>query len=182
MDNYRATTHHPDKIAASEDRALSEAYFVHLKLAQDTLLHPTKRWVYDRFGPVMLDWRHCSSIRDYLLFGLRYYLPTYTTFGMAMVVAAVTGYLQWGRFVSVPLCVLFLLLPLMMSFRSGATSSLPPFFSSRSTCPLAPTPLPSSPKLSTHSSARQLTLLSFPSSSSSLLAKRSSRSSSASLS
>jgi len=97
--NARAATHHPDKISASEDRAASEAYFVHLKLAQDTLLNPIKRYAYDRFGPDMLDWEHCSSVHDYLLFGLRFYSPSYIGAAIMLIILGVMGYLQWGRFV-----------------------------------------------------------------------------------
>jgi len=93
-----AATHHPDKVTSEQDRAMTEAYFVHLKLAQDTLLNPVKRFAYDRFGPEMISWEHCSTVRGYLLYGLRTYAPTYIGAGIMLVILGVTGYLQWGRF------------------------------------------------------------------------------------
>ncbi|KAL9121639.1 MAG: hypothetical protein Q9187_001806 [Circinaria calcarea] len=98
-----AALHHPDKVSASEDRATSDAYFVHLKLAQDTLLNPTKRFAYDRFGPDMLQWQHCSSVRDYLLAGLQAFAPLYVGSAVFMILLGVAGYLQWGRFVRNPI-------------------------------------------------------------------------------
>lgn len=97
-----AALHHPDKIAQNspESRADSDNFFVHLKLAQDTLLDPTKRFAYDRFGPDSTSWRHCSSIRDYLLVGLQDMAPYYI-FGLGfMAVVGFTSYLEWGRYVS----------------------------------------------------------------------------------
>ena len=99
----RAALHHPDKVTASEDRAATEAFFVHLKLAQDTLLNPTKRFAYDRLGPDMLEFQHCSSIRDYLFMGFRTSAPMYLGSAFFMIILGVTGYLQWGRFVSLGL-------------------------------------------------------------------------------
>jgi hypothetical protein len=96
----RAALHHPDKVGASKSPAASEAYFVHLKLAQDTLLNPAKRFAYDRFGPDMLEWRHCTTIRDYIAAGFTAFAPSYLASGFLLVVLSVTGYLQWGRFVT----------------------------------------------------------------------------------
>ena len=88
--------HHPDKIASSGG---GDAYFLHLKLAQDTLLKPAQRYAYDRFGPEVVAWEHCASIRDYLSAGLMSYAPAYIGSGIFMVILGVTGYFQWGRFV-----------------------------------------------------------------------------------
>lgn len=89
----------------SGDDTPSDTVFVQLKLAQDTLLNPTKRFAYDRFGPDVLHWQHCSSIRDYVLVGLKTAAPIYLGSAIFMVLLGVTGYLQWGRFVrlSIPL-------------------------------------------------------------------------------
>ncbi|MCJ1317902.1 hypothetical protein MMC15_003229 [Xylographa vitiligo] len=95
-----AAKHHPDKVTASGDRTVSGGHFVHLKLAQDTLLNPTQRFAYDRFGPDALNWRHCSSISDYLFEALVKFGPTYLGAGIMMAILGITGYLQWGRFVS----------------------------------------------------------------------------------
>lgn len=96
---FRAAIHHPDKRASSEDSASAEARFVELKIAQDTLVDPVRRWAYERFGPDMLKWQHCSSIRDYLLVGLQVAVPMYAGSVIFMTILGVTGYLQWGRFV-----------------------------------------------------------------------------------
>ncbi|MCJ1224706.1 hypothetical protein MMC12_001351 [Toensbergia leucococca] len=94
-----AAIYHPDKVSsASSNTSTTEAYFVHLKTAQDTLLNPTKRFAYDRFGPDMLSWQHCSSISDYLLSGLQRTGPFYAGSGLFMLILSITGYLQWGRF------------------------------------------------------------------------------------
>lgn len=97
--NVRAAQHHPDKLSSSESSTESEDYFVQLKLAQDTLLSPAKRFAYDRFGASILNWQHCSSIRDYLFAGLQATAPIYAASTIGMIVLGVTGYLQWGRFV-----------------------------------------------------------------------------------
>ncbi|KAI9810233.1 MAG: hypothetical protein M1827_006367 [Pycnora praestabilis] len=93
-----AALHHPDKVSSAEAREGSEAYFVHLKLAQDTLLDPTKRFAYDRFGPDIIQWRHCSSVRDYVLVGVQAIAPYYVAGGFFMMILGVLGYLEWGRY------------------------------------------------------------------------------------
>jgi len=93
----RAAIHHPDK--STDDTATAEAHFVRLKTAQDTLSDPVKRWAYERFGPDMLKWQHCSTYRDYLLAGLQGIVPLYGGSIIVMIALGVTGYLQWGRFV-----------------------------------------------------------------------------------
>lgn len=72
---------------------------MHLKLAQDTLLDPTKRFAYDRFGPAITEWRNCSSVRDYLLVGVQQIAPYYVAGGLFMIILGVLGYLEWGRYV-----------------------------------------------------------------------------------
>ncbi|KAI4135035.1 MAG: hypothetical protein LQ347_001016 [Umbilicaria vellea] len=93
-----AAVYHPDKVATSGDDAPSDSIFVQLKLAQDTLLNPTKRFAYDRFGPDVIHWQHCSSIGDYILVGLKAAAPLYLGSAIFMIFLGVTGYLQWGRF------------------------------------------------------------------------------------
>ena len=88
--------HHPDKVATL---GADDAYFVQLKLAQDTLLKPVQRYAYDRFGPEAVAWEHCSSIRDYISAGLMSYVPAYLGSTILMIILGVTGYLRWGRFV-----------------------------------------------------------------------------------
>jgi len=90
-----AAIHHPDKVAASPG---SENYFVHLKLAQDTLLNPAKRFAYERFGPSVTEWQHCSSIRDYLIHGLQSIVPYYGAAVIFMYILGMLGYLEWGKY------------------------------------------------------------------------------------
>jgi len=91
-----AAIHHPDKVSSSSPS--SEGYFVHLKLAQDTLLNPAKRFAYDRFGPDITTWAHCSTIRDYLVHGLQAVLPYYGVAAVFMYVLGLLGYLEWGKY------------------------------------------------------------------------------------
>lgn len=91
-----AALHHPDKVSASTPSA--EGYFVHLKLAQDTLIDPVKRFAYDRFGPEINSWRHCSTIRDYLRQGLMPIGQYYGAAAIFMYILGMVGYLDWGKY------------------------------------------------------------------------------------
>lgn len=91
-----AAVHHPDKVTGATSEA--EDYFVHLKLAQDTLLNPAKRFAYERFGPDVVRWQRCSSIRDYILQGLQSVLPYYAIAAVAMYGFGLLGYLEWGKY------------------------------------------------------------------------------------
>jgi hypothetical protein len=91
-----AAIHHPDKVGSSAPT--SEGYFVHLRLAQDTLLNPAKRFAYERFGPDITTWQHCSSIRDYILHGLQSLLPYYGVAAVFMYILGMLGYLEWGKY------------------------------------------------------------------------------------
>lgn len=91
-----AAIHHPDKVSSSSP--ISENYFVHLKLAQDTLLNPAKRFAYERFGPDMINWQRCSSMRDFVLHGLQAILPYYGAAAIFMYILGLLGYLEWGKY------------------------------------------------------------------------------------
>ena len=91
-----AAIHHPDKVSSSS--GTSEGYFVHLTLAQDTLLNPAKRFAYERFGPDITNWQRCSSIRDYLTTGLQSTLPYYGAAAVFMYILGLLGYLEWGKY------------------------------------------------------------------------------------
>jgi hypothetical protein len=91
-----AAIHHPDKVSSSSPS--SEGYFVHLKLAQDTLLNSAKRFAYERFGPDITTWQHCSKHRDYILHGLQLILPYYGAAAVFMYILGLLGYLEWGKF------------------------------------------------------------------------------------
>ena len=96
-----AALQHPDKVPTDDiiRHAAAEANFVNLKTAQDTLSDPVKRFAYERFGPDMLRWQHCKTIRDYLVTGIQTSsLPLYAGSTLMMALLSLTNYLQWGRF------------------------------------------------------------------------------------
>lgn len=79
--------------------AEAEAKFVTLKTAQDTLCDPVRRFAYDRFGPDMLKYQHCKTIRDYLITGLQTSaLPLYAGSIIFLGLVSFTSYLQYGKF------------------------------------------------------------------------------------
>lgn len=96
-----AALQHPDKVPTDDliRHAAAESNFVHLKIAQDTLSDPIKRFAYERFGPEMLRWQHCKTIREYLVTGIQTScLPLYAGSALMLALLSLTNYLQWGRF------------------------------------------------------------------------------------
>lgn len=96
-----AALHHPDKINSDDPAAMLEAdnYYVLLKSAQDTLSDPVKKFAYTRFGPDVLTWQHCKTIRDYLMHGMQVSVaPLYAGSAFVMIILGFTGYLQQGKF------------------------------------------------------------------------------------
>ncbi|KAI9842548.1 MAG: hypothetical protein M1837_007061 [Sclerophora amabilis] len=93
-----AALYHPDKTSQWENRASSENHFMHLRLAQDTLLEPAKRFAYDRFGPDITQWRHCVTMSDYIVIGLQELAPLYSGGLFVMIGLGFFGYLGWGRY------------------------------------------------------------------------------------
>ncbi|KAL9132205.1 MAG: hypothetical protein Q9217_000009 [Psora testacea] len=96
-----AALYHPDKLVtdSASDILAAETHFVSLKQAQDTLSDPIKRFAYERFGPDMLKWQHCSSIGDYLSRGLQLVQgPLWAGTISVMILLSFTSYLQAGRF------------------------------------------------------------------------------------
>ncbi|KAK4191581.1 chaperone protein DnaJ [Podospora australis] len=93
-----AALYHPDKVYGSENAEGANAFFVHLKTAHDALVEPAKRFAYDRFGPDILKWRHCVTIRDYVMHGAQSLVMYYFVAAMGMYGAGLLGYLEWGRF------------------------------------------------------------------------------------
>jgi hypothetical protein len=83
---------HPDKAGAA-----GAEHFVTLKQAYDTLSDPTKRFAYDRFGAEILEWKHCSSVYDYVLRGTQGLIPYYGVSAMLLVVLSVLGKFELGR-------------------------------------------------------------------------------------
>ncbi|TVY54833.1 Chaperone protein DnaJ [Lachnellula suecica] len=134
-----AAIYHPDKVSSTSASASSQDYFVHLKLASDTLLNPAKRFAYERFGPSMLEWQRCSSIRDYVLQGLQSILPYYGAAAIAMYVLGLLGYLDWGKYwrwlTLLCLCVFELHAISRPYFPSIATSLINPLLTTLSAHP-----------------------------------------------
>ena len=96
-----AARFHPDKIRDSEASAAApDSVFLHLKLAQDTILDPAKKFAYDRFGPVIVQVNHpgLKTIRDYVYAGLRAKAPEYAGNALLLVVLNYVWLPQWGQF------------------------------------------------------------------------------------
>ena len=74
--------------------------FVHLKLAQDTILDPAKRFAYDRFGPSIatVQLPGLKSVRDYVYAGLRSLLPEYAKGALTLVILNYFWLPKWGQF------------------------------------------------------------------------------------
>ncbi|KXX74006.1 Chaperone protein DnaJ [Madurella mycetomatis] len=96
-----AALFHPDKVSAAEagrDPADVNAYFVHLKTAADTLTDPARRFAYERFGPDVVAWQRCVTIRDYVVRGAQALVPYYGMAAVVMYGLGLLGYLNWGRY------------------------------------------------------------------------------------
>ncbi|KAG5926300.1 hypothetical protein E4U42_003447 [Claviceps africana] len=93
-----AAVHHPDK-TGSEAASESAAYFIHLKLASDTLQDAAKRFAYERFGDAVVSWEHCVTAGDYVSQGVLYnILPHYGIAVSAIYIMGLFGYMEFGRF------------------------------------------------------------------------------------
>ncbi|EGG05889.1 uncharacterized protein MELLADRAFT_116707 [Melampsora larici-populina 98AG31] len=83
-----AKAFHPDKLnppsnLGSEEEVLEwkseiESKFIGMREAYETLSDGTKRWAYDRFGPVIATWKNCATLREFLMEGLKLLAPFYT--------------------------------------------------------------------------------------------------------
>ncbi|KAG0143894.1 hypothetical protein CROQUDRAFT_134713 [Cronartium quercuum f. sp. fusiforme G11] len=83
-----ARTFHPDKLnpptdLESEEEILQwksdvESKFIRMREAYETLSDGTKRWAYDRFGPVIGTWKTCVTLREFLIEGIKMAAPFYT--------------------------------------------------------------------------------------------------------
>ena len=93
---------HPDKLRETNggQATAEEAVFVGLKLAQDTILDPTKRFAYDRFGPAILRVQHpgLKINRDYVYAGLRTLIPEYVKGAISLVVLNYFWLPKWGQY------------------------------------------------------------------------------------
>jgi hypothetical protein len=71
---------------------------VHLKTAADALTDPARRFAYERFGPDVMGWQRCVTIRDYVVRGAQGLVPYYMMAALAMYGLGLLGYLEWGRY------------------------------------------------------------------------------------
>lgn len=60
-----ARKYHPDRVGPS-----GEALFIEVRDAFEALKNPVVRFAYDRFGPDVLQWKECTTMREYLRRGL----------------------------------------------------------------------------------------------------------------
>jgi len=95
-----AALYHPDKVTSSSENPQADvnAYFVHLKTAADTLIDPARRFAYERFGPDIVSWQHCATIRDYVAKGGQTLAAYYGLAAAALYGFGLLGYLDWGRY------------------------------------------------------------------------------------
>lgn len=93
-----AALHHPDK-AGANGGGDDTGYFMHLKLASETLHDAARRFAYERFGPDVIKWQRCKTIRDYVSRGvLQGVLPHYAVAAATIYVLGLFGYMEFGKF------------------------------------------------------------------------------------
>lgn len=102
-----AAQHHPDKIqqgpngdSYASSSARADAFFVYLKLAQDTLLDPARRFAYDRFGDDVTQWREQKTMQDFIYMALTRSLPQYAGGLITILILNWAYWSPWGRYVS----------------------------------------------------------------------------------
>ncbi|KAF8141182.1 DnaJ-domain-containing protein [Boletus edulis] len=81
-----ARKNHPDRIGPK-----GEALFIEVRDAFEALKDPVVRFAYDRFGPDVLRWRDCTTMKDYLRRGLLNSLPRHIMTGIALFLFSVVG-------------------------------------------------------------------------------------------
>lgn len=93
-----AALHHPDK-TSSEDAGDAAAFFIHLKIASDTLQDSAKRFAYERFGPTMLAWQKCITVKDFVTHGtVQGILPYYAVAAATIYIFGIFGYMDFAKF------------------------------------------------------------------------------------
>ncbi|KAK2736424.1 hypothetical protein FQN57_000757 [Myotisia sp. PD_48] len=93
-----AALHHPDKQLHGSNGENPEGIFVYLKLAQDTLLDPTRRFAYDRFGLDVVQGNKDKTISDYFFTGLYTLIPQYLGGFVMMIVLNIFWFSSWARY------------------------------------------------------------------------------------
>ena len=103
-----AAKYHPDKLhtydndgGTTHGGTAQDAHFLLLKTAQDTLLNPSLRYAYNRFGPsiTLLSSPESPTIRSYVLAGIRYHLlPSYLTTIVSLTALNYFILPKWGSY------------------------------------------------------------------------------------
>ncbi|KKZ67730.1 hypothetical protein EMCG_06597 [[Emmonsia] crescens] len=103
-----AALHHPDKRQGQQQQQFinndgdaygsSDELFVQLRLAQDTLLDPVKRFAYDRFGQEVVEGSKAKTMSEFLFTGLRALLPQYLGGFVMMMLMNLFWFSAWGRY------------------------------------------------------------------------------------
>ncbi|KAM5352424.1 hypothetical protein ACJ41O_005147 [Fusarium nematophilum] len=148
-----AATHHPDK--AGGDAADSAAFFMHLKLASDTLQDAAKRFAYERFGPEIARWQKCVTIRDFVIRGvISGILPHYAVAAASVYVLGLFGYMEFGKYYR------WLILLTLCTFELHTVSrpDFPPFVNAINAVITRVSPLPPYLPFQVISLARRLTI------------------------
>ncbi|EJT77158.1 hypothetical protein GGTG_07070 [Gaeumannomyces tritici R3-111a-1] len=94
-----AALYHPDKVGSGASSPQDDAniFFMRLKVASETLTDPARRFAYDRFGPEVVAWSRCVTMRDYVSHGLSALLPYYGAAAFFMYLLGYLGYLNYGH-------------------------------------------------------------------------------------
>lgn len=103
-----AALHHPDKVShlssSGGNGDFNSAFdagdfFIHLKTASEVLTDPARRFAYERFGPDIVGWRHCATLRDFVWRGLQtQVIPHYGLAAAGLYGLGLLGYLEFGRY------------------------------------------------------------------------------------
>lgn len=59
-------------------------------------MNPAKRFAYERIGPKIAEWQHCSSIQDFVYRSLRETTQHYSSTAIGFYLIGVTGFLKQG--------------------------------------------------------------------------------------
>ncbi|KAG6335824.1 hypothetical protein ID866_3260 [Astraeus odoratus] len=81
-----ARKHHPDRVGPQ-----GEAHFVEVRDAFEALKDPIVKFAYDRFGPDVLRWKECSTMKEYLRRGLLNSSAYHVVTGAGLVLFSVIG-------------------------------------------------------------------------------------------
>ncbi|KAJ3300120.1 hypothetical protein HDU76_006153 [Blyttiomyces sp. JEL0837] len=100
--NYRVLTlqYHPDKLQglSAEEASRFQSVYLQVRQSYEVLKDTDLRNAYDRFGQGILECRHCSTERDYVVNGLGNYFSFYIGTGSIMIVLSLVGKGDFGRY------------------------------------------------------------------------------------